>query len=150
MSQGEAPGPEGPLAPQQQQKKEEDDDRGEEEKTGQMRTSDFYRVDPNLPSRFNHPGMFRGYRVKERNPLFWTTNMDYGRKPPTVHEMPTCFHTSPHAFSDTLIKFGMYRNNGINTFVEKSDVTGPDNLITAFDTYNFHPSYRTGGPSFCE
>ncbi|KAJ7308347.1 hypothetical protein JRQ81_008885 [Phrynocephalus forsythii] len=89
-------------------------------------------------------------RVKERNPLFRTTNMDYGGKAPTVHEMPTCFHPTPHTFSDTLVKFGMYRNSGINTFTEKSDVTGPDNLITVFDTYNFHPSYRTGGPSFCE
>ncbi|XP_054853718.1 piercer of microtubule wall 1 protein isoform X3 [Eublepharis macularius] len=98
-------------------------------------------------------------RIKERNPLFRTTNMDYGRKPPTVHEMPvntregtitTCFHVSPHTFTDHLIKFGMYRNTGINTSTEKSDVTGPDNLITYFDTFNFHPSYRTGGPSFCE
>ncbi|KAF7237230.1 hypothetical protein EYD10_16010 [Varanus komodoensis] len=115
-----------------------------------QRTSDCYRTDPNLPTRFNHPGWFRGYRMKERNPLFRTTNMDYGGKPPTVHEMPTQFHTSPHAFSDTLVKFGMYRNHGINTFLEKSSVTGPDNFITSFDTYNFHPSYRSGGPSFCE
>ncbi|XP_015272587.1 PREDICTED: UPF0691 protein C9orf116 homolog, partial [Gekko japonicus] len=89
-------------------------------------------------------------RIKERNPLFRTTNMDYGGKPPTVHEMPTCFQTSPHAFTDHLIKFGMYRNTGINTATEKSDVTGPDNFITCFDTFNFHPSYRVGGPSFCE
>ncbi|XP_054853717.1 piercer of microtubule wall 1 protein isoform X2 [Eublepharis macularius] len=115
-----------------------------------QQTSDYYQVHENLPPRFNRPGWFRGYRIKERNPLFRTTNMDYGRKPPTVHEMPTCFHVSPHTFTDHLIKFGMYRNTGINTSTEKSDVTGPDNLITYFDTFNFHPSYRTGGPSFCE
>ncbi|XP_061460496.1 piercer of microtubule wall 1 protein [Rhineura floridana] len=115
-----------------------------------QRTSDYYRVEPNLPTRFNYPGWFRGYRVKEPNPLFRTTSMDYGRKPPTVHEMPTCFHASPHAFTDHLVKFGVPRNSGINTVTEKSNVTGLDNLITPFDTLNFHPSYRTGGPSFCE
>lgn len=26
------------------------------------KTSDFYRVDENLPARFNHPASFRGYR----------------------------------------------------------------------------------------
>nr|XP_056716184.1 piercer of microtubule wall 1 protein [Euleptes europaea] len=114
------------------------------------RTSQVYRVQEGLPPRFDHPGWFRGYRMKERNPLFRTTNMDYGGKPPTVHEMPTCFHASPHTFTDHLIKFGMYRNTGINTSTEKSEVTGPDNFITCFDTFNFHPSYRTGGPSFCE
>ncbi|XP_042335496.1 UPF0691 protein C9orf116 homolog [Sceloporus undulatus] len=117
---------------------------------GQEMTSDYYRVDPNLPSRFNHPEWFRGYRMKERNPLFRTTNMDYGGKPPTVHEMPTSFHVSPHTFTDTRLKFGKYINHGMNTALEKSYVTGPDNRITAFDTFDFHPSYRTGGPSFCE
>ncbi|XP_077163118.1 piercer of microtubule wall 1 protein [Paroedura picta] len=124
--------------------------RPKEERPEGPRTCDSYRVHESLPPRFNHPGWFRGYRIKERNPLFRTTNMDYGGKPPTVHEMPTHFHASPHAFTDHLIKFGMYRNTGINTSTEKSDVTGPDNFITCFDTFNFHPSYRTGGPSFCE
>ncbi|CAI5794005.1 Uncharacterized protein PODLI_1B034865 [Podarcis lilfordi] len=123
-----------------------------EKKDGEVgqRTSDYYRVEPTLPRRFNNPGWFRGYRFKEPNPLFRTTNMDYGGKPPTVHEMPTSFHVSPHAFSNHLVKFGPYRNTGINTNTEKSYVTGAENFITCFDTLNFHPSYRTGGPSFCE
>lgn len=70
--------------------------------------------------------------------------------PLNLSSQQTCFHTTPHAFTDHLIKFGMYRNTGINTSAEKSDVTGPDNFITCFDTFNFHPSYREGGPSFCE
>ncbi|XP_070614997.1 piercer of microtubule wall 1 protein [Erythrolamprus reginae] len=115
-----------------------------------QRTSDYYRVSQELPARFNHPGWFRGYRVKERNPLFRTTNMDYGAKAPTVHEMPTGFRISPHAFSNRLITFGMYRNYGINTTMEKSYVTGPDNFITFLDTLNFHPSYRLKGPSVSE
>ncbi|XP_063172499.1 piercer of microtubule wall 1 protein [Candoia aspera] len=124
--------------------------RGTDEGSAAPRTSDHYRVSEDLPARFNHPGWFRGYRVKERNPLFRTTNMDYGGKPPTVHEMPTSFHVSPHTFSNHFIKFGMYRNTGINTAMEKSYVTGPDNFITYLDTHNFHPSYRIGGPSLCE
>uniref|UniRef100_A0A8D0BV87 Piercer of microtubule wall 1 n=1 Tax=Salvator merianae TaxID=96440 RepID=A0A8D0BV87_SALMN len=118
--------------------------------TEMHRTSDYYRTEENLPARFNNPGWFHGYRPKEPNPLFRTTNMDYGAKPPTVHEMPTCFHATPHSFTDRLVKFGMYRNNGINTALEKSDVTGPDNFITFFDPLDFHPSYRIGGPSFCD
>ncbi|KAG8142100.1 hypothetical protein E2320_006731 [Naja naja] len=112
-----------------------------EESCTAQRTSDQYRVSQELPARFNHPGWFRGYR---------TTNMDYGAKAPTVHEMPTSFHVSPHAFSDRLITFGMYRNYGINTVMEKSYVTGPDNFITFLDTLNFHPSYRIKGPSLSE
>ncbi|KAM6431061.1 piercer of microtubule wall 1 protein [Liasis olivaceus] len=123
--------------------------RAADEGSAAQRTSDHYQVSKDLPARFNNPGWFRGYRVKERNPLFRTTNMDYGGKPPTVHEMPTSFHVSPHNFSDRFIKFGMYRNHGINTTLEKSYVTGPDNFITFLDTLNFHPSYRTGGPGFC-
>ncbi|XP_066466958.1 piercer of microtubule wall 1 protein-like [Tiliqua scincoides] len=122
----------------------------EKEGSATQRTSDYYRVDENLPSRFNYPGWFRGYRPKERNPLYRTTNMDYGGKPPTVHEMPTTYHVTPHYFTDHLVKFGMPRNSGINTAMEKSDVTGPDNFITVFDTFDFHPSYRSGGPSICE
>ncbi|XP_053138037.1 piercer of microtubule wall 1 protein [Hemicordylus capensis] len=143
MSQGDVPGPEGgaALCP-----KEAGGGGGGD---GQ-RTSDFYRVEEKLPARFNHPGWFRGYRPKERNPLFRTSNMDYGAKPPTVHEMPTSYHSTPHTFSDHYVKFGMYRNSGINSAMDKSTVTGPDNFITFFDTFNFHPSYRIGGPSFCE
>uniref|UniRef100_A0A670YJ46 Piercer of microtubule wall 1 n=1 Tax=Pseudonaja textilis TaxID=8673 RepID=A0A670YJ46_PSETE len=106
--------------------------RSAEESCAAQRTSDQYRVSQDLP------------------PIGVTTNMDYGAKAPTVHEMPTSFHVSPHAFSDRLITFGMYRNYGINTAMEKSYVTGPDNFITFLDTLNFHPSYRTKGPSLSE
>ncbi|XP_015685987.1 UPF0691 protein C9orf116 homolog [Protobothrops mucrosquamatus] len=106
--------------------------RSAEEGSSAQRTSDQYRVSQDLPARFNHPGWFRGYRKQA------------GR------ECRTSFHVSPHAFSDRLIKFGMYRNYGINTVMEKSYVTGPDNFITFLDTLNFHPSYRTKGPSLSE
>ncbi|XP_009997264.1 PREDICTED: UPF0691 protein C9orf116 homolog [Chaetura pelagica] len=43
----------------------------------------------------------------------------------------------------------MYRDNGLNTSMEKSLVTGPDNFITTSDRFNFHPSYNPSSPSHC-
>ncbi|XP_009664111.2 piercer of microtubule wall 1 protein [Struthio camelus] len=113
------------------------------------RTSDFYRVSDKLPARFNHPACFQGYRKKEPHPLYRTSNQTYGSRAPTVHEMPTSYFITSHAFSNTLGSFGMYRDNGLNTYLEKSHVTGPDNLITSSDRLNFHPSYNPSEPSHC-
>ncbi|XP_075042222.1 piercer of microtubule wall 1 protein [Mixophyes fleayi] len=112
------------------------------------KTSDFYRVQPGLPAKFNHPETWsQGYRPKPTNPLYRTTNQTYGNRVPTVHEMPTTFNVVSDKFSEVATKCGMYRNNGFNTYIERSFVTGPDNLITAQDTLNFHKSYNTSGPS---
>ncbi|NXW86181.1 CI116 protein, partial [Alopecoenas beccarii] len=112
------------------------------------RTSDWYRTSPGLPGRFQQPGCFRGYGKPEPHPRFRTTSQAYGSKAPTVHEVPTSFHGTSHAFSKTLSQFGMYRDNGLNTALEKSHVTGPDNFITARNR-DFHPSYNPSGPSHC-
>uniref|UniRef100_A0A8C3JKD5 CI116 protein n=1 Tax=Calidris pygmaea TaxID=425635 RepID=A0A8C3JKD5_9CHAR len=113
------------------------------------RTSDWYRTGPGLPGRFQQPACFRGYGKPEPHPLYRTTNQTYGSRAPTVHEVPTSFHVTSHAFSDTLGQCGMYKDNGLNTSLEKSHVTGPDNFITAYDHFNFHPSYNPNGPSCC-
>ncbi|XP_059685034.1 piercer of microtubule wall 1 protein [Gavia stellata] len=113
------------------------------------RTSDWYRTSPGLPGRFQQPACFRGYGKPEPHPRYRTTNQAYGSKAPTVHEVPTSFHVTSHAFSNTLAQCGMYRDNGLNTALEKSHVTGPDNFITAYDHLNFHPSYNPSGPSHC-
>ncbi|KAM9176621.1 piercer of microtubule wall 1 protein isoform 2-T2 [Mergus octosetaceus] len=63
--------------------------------------------------------------------------------------LETTLHVTSHAFSNTLAQCGMYRDNGLNTYLEKSHVTGPDNFITPYDTLNFHPSYNASGPSHC-
>ncbi|XP_020837572.1 piercer of microtubule wall 1 protein isoform X2 [Phascolarctos cinereus] len=52
------------------------------------KTSDYYRVSHNLPARFNNPGWFQGYRIKETHPVYRTSNQTYGSRAPTVHEMP--------------------------------------------------------------
>uniref|UniRef100_A0A8C5MNX5 Piercer of microtubule wall 1 n=1 Tax=Leptobrachium leishanense TaxID=445787 RepID=A0A8C5MNX5_9ANUR len=112
------------------------------------KTSDFYRVNKDLPAKFNHPESWRrGYRSKAGNPLYKTTNQTYGSRPPTVHEMPTMFVSKSSKFSDLGAKCGMYRNNGLNVSTEKSYVTGVDNFITAYDTMNFHRSFNMKGPS---
>ncbi|XP_074747195.1 piercer of microtubule wall 1 protein [Strix uralensis] len=113
------------------------------------RTSDWYRTSPGLPGRFQHPACFRGYGKPEPPPRYRTTNQVYGSKAPTVHEVPTSFHVTSHAFSSTLGQCGMYRNNGLNTSLEKSHVTGPANFITSSDHLNFHPSYNPNAPSHC-
>ncbi|KAM9256620.1 LOW QUALITY PROTEIN: piercer of microtubule wall 1 protein [Cariama cristata] len=113
------------------------------------RTGDRYRTSPGLPGRFQHPACFHGYGKLEPHPRYRTTNRAYGSKAPTVHEVPTSFHVASHTFSNTLAQCGMYRNNGPNTSLEKSHVTGPDNFTTTHDHLNFHPSYNPSGPSHC-
>ncbi|XP_056395597.1 piercer of microtubule wall 1 protein [Hyla sarda] len=118
------------------------------EPPGPPRTGDYYRVQSDLPGRFQQPETWRGgYRSRARNPLYRTTNQTYGSRPPTVHEMPTTFNGVSDKFSEAAIKCGMFRNNGLNTHIEKSYVTGTDNLITAQDHLNFHRSYNMNGPS---
>ncbi|KAI4899497.1 hypothetical protein NFI96_011498 [Prochilodus magdalenae] len=114
------------------------------DKNSSVRTSDVYRVDKNLPNRFNHPESFRGYS-KKVNPLYQTTNQSYGSKQPTVHEMPTTFHGSHRKFSEHILKSGMYRDNGFNTSLEKSQITGPSTIMMLHDRITFHHSYRTEG-----
>ncbi|XP_007229159.2 piercer of microtubule wall 1 protein [Astyanax mexicanus] len=102
------------------------------------RTSDFYRVKPNLPKRFNHPEKLRGYSKKTLHPLYQTTNQTYGSKKPTVHEMPTAFHGTCRKFSENTR--GMYKDNGFNTTLEKSPITGPNAINVLQDRITFHRS----------
>ncbi|XP_034872532.1 UPF0691 protein C9orf116 homolog isoform X2 [Mirounga leonina] len=53
-----------------------------------QRTRDYYRVDEDLPARFNNPAWFRGYGTKEPVSVYRTSNQAYGSRAPTVHEMP--------------------------------------------------------------
>ncbi|NXW00840.1 CI116 protein, partial [Fregetta grallaria] len=104
---------------------------------------------PRSPPAPPLPPVLSPRRKPEPHPRYRTTNQDYGSKAPTVHEVPTSFHVTSHAFSNTLAQCGMYRNNGLNTSLEKSHVTGPDNFITTNDHLNFHPSYNPSAPSHC-
>nr|KAF6483343.1 hypothetical protein HJG63_001935 [Rousettus aegyptiacus] len=45
---------------------------------------------------------------------------------------------------------GMFRNNTLNMYMEKSIVTGVGNCITSYDRLNFQPSYNVSKPSICD
>ncbi|XP_036162864.1 UPF0691 protein C9orf116 homolog isoform X2 [Myotis myotis] len=114
------------------------------------KTSDYYRVDKDLPARFNHPACFRGYRrTKEPASVYRTSNQTYGSRAPTVHEMPKVFYAYSDSFSRRLAAAGMFRNTSFNVHVEKSSVSGADNCITSYNRLNFHPSYNIRRPSIC-
>ncbi|XP_064249325.1 piercer of microtubule wall 1 protein isoform X1 [Passer domesticus] len=66
-----------------------------------------------------------------------------------VPRLRSSFHTLPHTFSDHLGRFGMCRNESLNTSLEKSHCTGTDTFITAYEHLDFHPSYNPSGPSHC-
>ncbi|XP_026870192.1 UPF0691 protein C9orf116 homolog [Electrophorus electricus] len=112
---------------------------GEETGVQNMRTGDVYRVDRNLPKRFNHPDCFKGYG-KKVHPLYRTTNQTYGSQKPTVHEMPTTFHGSRRTFSEDLLQTGMFRDNGFNTALERSGITEPNAIAVFQDRITFHLS----------
>ena len=60
------------------------------------------------------------------------------------------FYPNSYKFSRQVAAGGMFQNNTLNVFVEKSIVTGPDNYITSYNRLNFHPSYRVSRPSICD
>ncbi|NWI55590.1 CI116 protein, partial [Calyptomena viridis] len=95
------------------------------------------------------PAVLSPRRQPAAHPRYRTTNQTYGSRAPTVHELPTSFHILSHKFSDTLGPTGMYKNDSLNTSLEKSHVTGTDNFITSREHLDFHPSYNPSGPSHC-
>ncbi|XP_014832204.1 PREDICTED: UPF0691 protein C9orf116 homolog isoform X1 [Poecilia mexicana] len=88
-------------------------------------TCDFYRTDPDLPERFNNPEFFNTFRVRKTHPLYRTWNQTYGSKKPSVHEMQTGFKVMSHHFSEHYLRFGMHRDQGFNTAVDRSWVMHP-------------------------
>ncbi|KAG3288316.1 piercer of microtubule wall 1 protein isoform X1 [Ictidomys tridecemlineatus] len=114
------------------------------------KTSDYYRVSPHLPVRFNNPGWFRGYGAKEVVSLYRTSNQAYGSRAPTVHEMPKVFYPCSTKFSRHILASEKFQHSAFNVCMEKSLVTGPDNYITHCDRLNFHPSYNARKPSICD
>uniref|UniRef100_A0A3P9PR89 Uncharacterized protein n=2 Tax=Poecilia reticulata TaxID=8081 RepID=A0A3P9PR89_POERE len=88
-------------------------------------TCDFYRTDPDLPERFNNPEFLNTFRVRKTHPLYRTWNQTYGSKKPTVHEMQTGFKVMSHHFSEHYLQFGMHRDQGFNTAVDRSRIMCP-------------------------
>ncbi|KAL9959959.1 hypothetical protein ACROYT_G033338 [Oculina patagonica] len=65
---------------------------------------------------------FEGYSSKKQNPMYMTSSMEYGSHRPTVHTMPTSFHAKSQTFTEHLGTCGMYRNQSLNTAMDKSIV----------------------------
>ncbi|XP_076807167.1 piercer of microtubule wall 1 protein-like [Clavelina lepadiformis] len=107
-------------------------------------TSDHYKTDDDLPGRFEHPEWIKGYDTTDPHPIYRTSNMIYGSRAPSVHTVPTTFQPRSQKFSTHLGDCGMYKNNSLNTYTEKSIVTGPDNAgLTKLDRLNFHKSFSS-------
>jgi len=85
------------------------------------KTSEYYRT-KDLPQRFEHPDVFKGYGKKPQHPMYTTEASTYGAKPPSVHTVPLCFHARSQGFSEHLSKCGMPRNFSLNTSTDKSVV----------------------------
>jgi len=78
------------------------------------KTSDFYKT-KEIPKRFENPDWFQGYGGKPQHPMYKTSSAVYGSKAPSVHTMPTTFHSKSQDFSGHLGTCGMYRNHSLNT-----------------------------------
>ncbi|XP_018614466.1 piercer of microtubule wall 2 protein [Scleropages formosus] len=107
-----------------------------------LKTSDVYKVDGKLPPRFDNPQCFQGYSKTHVHPLYQTTNETYGSKKPTIHEMPTIFKGRNRKFSEHSLKRGMYRDNGFNTALDKTKVTGPNATAPFQDRTLYHQVYN--------
>ncbi|XP_063050533.1 piercer of microtubule wall 1 protein-like [Engraulis encrasicolus] len=103
-----------------------------------LKTGDVYKVDKDLPKRFNNPDCFQGYSKRVIHPLYQTSNQIYGSRKPTVHEMPVIFNGSYRKFSEHLLKTGMYRDSSFNTSLDKSIVSRPCTIAMLHDPPRSH------------
>jgi hypothetical protein len=59
----------------------------------------------------------------------------------------TTFNGSYRKFSEHMLKSGMFRDNGFNTSIEKSKITGHETIPMFQDRINFNYAYDSGnGP----
>ena len=61
------------------------------------------------------------HALKVGNPLYQTSNMQYGAKKPSQTEMPTKFYPRPEKFTNTFLG-GQFVNQGLNTSATPSRV----------------------------
>ncbi|KAF7245303.1 hypothetical protein EG68_10361 [Paragonimus skrjabini miyazakii] len=86
------------------------------------KTSDYYRIADDLPTKFNEPDLFQGYEDKPINPMYRTTNSEYGRLRPNVHTMNVVYHTRKRDFTNRYLGCGNYRNHSLNTGMDQKIV----------------------------
>ncbi|VUZ39370.1 unnamed protein product [Hymenolepis diminuta] len=54
------------------------------------------------------------------NPMYETSNSEYGKYKPTIHTMPIEFHNRKGAFTRKYMRSGNYRNHSFNTAKDPS------------------------------
>ncbi|TGZ75582.1 hypothetical protein CRM22_000292 [Opisthorchis felineus] len=79
------------------------------------KTSDYYKVSEDLPKKFNEPDLMQGYGDKLINPMYRTSNSEYGRLKPNVHTMSVVYHQRKAEFQKRFALCGNYRNHSLNT-----------------------------------
>uniref|UniRef100_A0A1Q3FTC6 Uncharacterized protein n=1 Tax=Culex tarsalis TaxID=7177 RepID=A0A1Q3FTC6_CULTA len=74
-----------------------------------------------LPKRFESPYLFKGYgnQKEDLNPIYRTSNSDYGYYPPCPHTVPHKYFPKSHKFTGHLYKCGMFRNYSLNTSMDR-------------------------------
>nr|XP_019933040.1 UPF0691 protein C9orf116 homolog [Aedes albopictus]XP_029712361.1 UPF0691 protein C9orf116 homolog [Aedes albopictus] len=82
--------------------------------------SDIYK-DLSTPKRFDSPYLFKGYGSQKdnNNPIYRTSNSDYGFYPPCPHTVPHKYFPKSHKFTGHLHQCGMFRNFSLNTAMDR-------------------------------
>ncbi|XP_052890125.1 piercer of microtubule wall 1 protein [Anopheles moucheti] len=95
---------------------------GENQKISEqaLNTADIYKG-LSLPKRIDSPYQFTGYGSQQdgRNPIYRTSNADYGYYPPCPHTVPHKYFPKSHKFTGHLYQCGMFRNYSLNTAVDR-------------------------------
>ncbi|XP_055617586.1 piercer of microtubule wall 1 protein [Toxorhynchites rutilus septentrionalis] len=70
-----------------------------------------------LPKQLESPYLSKGYgnQMTEQNPIYKTSNSEYGYFPPSPHTVPHRYYPKSNKFTEHLHKCGMFRNYSLNT-----------------------------------
>uniref|UniRef100_A0A336M5T0 CSON011686 protein n=1 Tax=Culicoides sonorensis TaxID=179676 RepID=A0A336M5T0_CULSO len=84
-----------------------------------VNTRDLYQC-VNVPKRYESSNFHFGYGIEKggQNPIYRTSNSEYGYYKPDIHTVPHRYFPQTHNFTEHLHKCGMYRNYGLNTAME--------------------------------
>ena len=76
-------------------------------------SSEYQTIDGNLKD------VVKGYPAEEQHPMYRTSSHKYGSLGPCHHTLPQKFLGISSKFSEHLNKSGMYRNQSLNTSMDK-------------------------------
>ncbi len=68
------------------------------------------------------PLRYRGSETRKAHPLYTTAASEYGKRPQAAEEKPTVYNPTTSKFSTLYGTGGMYRNNGLNTAIDRTRV----------------------------